>query len=43
MAKQDDNVQLEGVVIGGMTSGTVRTGGKEVESDESGKPVEEDE
>lgn len=41
MSKRDDSVQVEGLVIGGMTSGTVRIGGKEVEIGKDGKPVEE--
>lgn len=43
MGKRDDDVQVEGLVIGGMTGGTVRIGGREVEIGEDGRPVETDE
>lgn len=38
---KDDDVQVEGLVIGGMTSGTVKIGGREVEIGPDGKPVED--
>lgn len=39
---KDERVKVEGLVIGGMTGGTVRIGGREVEIGEDGKPVEEE-
>lgn len=41
MAEQGD-VQVEGLEIGGMTAGTVKIGGREVEIGSDGKPVEKD-
>jgi len=37
-----DDVQVEGLVIGGMTGGTVKVGGRDVEIDRDGKPVDKD-
>lgn len=41
-AMRNQNVQVEGLEIGGMTAGTVRIGGREVEIGEDGRPIEED-
>lgn len=41
MAKNDD-VQVEGLELGGFVSGTVKIGGREVEIGPDGKPVEDD-
>lgn len=38
---RNEDVQVEGLEIGGMTAGTVRIGGREVEIGDDGKPVED--
>lgn len=43
MAGNNDDVQVEGLVLGSFESGTVKIGGKEVEIGPDGKPVEDDE
>lgn len=40
MSKNDD-VQVEGLELGGYESGTVKIGGKEVEIGPDGKPAED--
>lgn len=42
MGKRNEDVEVDGLVIGGMTSGTVKIGGKDVEIGRDGKPVDQD-
>ncbi|QYN41143.1 hypothetical protein K1T35_48260 (plasmid) [Pseudonocardia sp. DSM 110487] len=43
MSTDPTEVQVEGLVIGGMSGGTVRIGGRDVEIGPDGRPVMDDE